>query len=61
MTHEIDIKRVRDKALDLIPKEHEYKFLRDFDNETAFDIMDDPESYIAEGAVSFYLNCINNV
>jgi len=53
---EIDIKRIRDKALNLIPAEKEYNFDRDFNNEIAFDLIENIEDYLAEGVASYYLN-----
>jgi hypothetical protein len=56
MNIELDIARIREKALNLIPVDNEPKFILKFDSELYLDLIENPEDYIAEGVASYYLN-----
>lgn len=56
MTIELDIARVKEKAILLIPAEKEEKFRDEFDCEICYDLIENIEDYIAEGVASYYLN-----
>ena len=58
MNIELDIKTIREKALLLIPSEHEEEFTKNFDTEGYLDLIENIEDYIAEGVVSNYLTNI---
>ena len=56
MTIELDIAKIREKALLLIPERHEKTFTKVFDESMYLDLIENIEDFIAEGVASYYLN-----
>lgn len=56
MTLEIDIAKIKEKAVNLIPASKEDKFNKCFDNDLAYDLIENIEDYLAEGVASYFLN-----
>jgi hypothetical protein len=55
MTVELDIKRIKEKALLLVDSEDKFSLL--FDQSLYLDLIENIEDYIAEGLASHYNNC----
>jgi hypothetical protein len=56
MNLNIDIATIKEKAIQLIPVEHEDKFREKFDSEICYDLIENAEDYLAEGLASYFLN-----
>jgi hypothetical protein len=55
MTVELDIKRIKEKALLLVDSEEDFSLL--FDQSLYLDLIENVEDYIAEGLASHYNSC----
>lgn len=55
MTIELDIKRIKEKALLLVDSEEDFSLL--FDQSLYLDLIENVEDYIAEGLASHYNSC----
>lgn len=56
MNVNIDIARIKQKTTLLIPDNLKYAFERDFDNEIAFDLIENTEDFLAEGIAIYYMD-----
>lgn len=55
MTVELDIRRIKEKALLLVDSEEDFSLL--FDQSLYLDLIENVEDYIAEGLASHYNSC----
>jgi hypothetical protein len=56
MNIEINIDKIKEKSMLLIPEYLEGKFSKKFDNELYLDLIENIEDYISEGMASYFLN-----
>jgi hypothetical protein len=56
MNIEINIAKIKEKTMLLIPEQLEGKFSKKFDDELYLDLIENVEDYISEGMASYFLN-----
>ena len=57
---EVDLTIAKKRCENIIQSPEKQKLFDEWFNDNYFDVKEDPESYLAEGMVSFWENFINN-